>query len=327
MNRAFPQKMREWSRWWSGLSWSRRYFPVIAVAAYLVVLSLLKALGTDHLLMMALVLVLSYGGKRLEPLLVFMLPFILTLVVYDSQRHYSDLIRGQIHIDDLYDLEKSVFGIPTARGVLTPNEWCELSAIHPALDLLFGFFYLFFYPLYMAVAAYFFFWLGRKGAAGYSAAEMARLAPRMGWAFFWLNVAGYSTYFWFPAAPPWYVSIYGLGPANMSAVPSAAGCLRFDQLLGVSLFSGMYGKSADVFGAIPSLHVAYPLLAVYFAFRFGALRVFSVLFYLIMCMAAVYFNHHYIIDVVWGSVYALVAGVGVECFYGWRARRPSGDAK
>jgi membrane-associated phospholipid phosphatase len=68
----------------------------------------------------------------------------------------------------------------------------------------------------------------------------------------------------------------------------------------------MYGRSADVFGAIPSLHIAYPLLAAFFAFQFGALRIFCFCFYLLMCFSAVYLNHHYILDIIWGSAYALV---------------------
>ena len=117
------------------------------------------------------------------------------------------------------------------------------------------------------------------------------------WAFFFVNILGYSTYYWYAAAPPWYVASYGLGPADLSVQASAAGCLRFDELLGTHFFTGMYGRAADVFGAVPSLHVAYPLQSVYYAFRYGSLRIFSILFYLSMCFSAVYLNHHYIIDI------------------------------
>lgn len=130
----------------------------------------------------------------------------------------------------------------------------------------------------------------------------------MPWAFFWLNLIGYSTYYWYAAAPPWYVELYGLGPAKMDVAAHSAGCARFDQILGTHFFSEMYGRAADVFGAIPSLHVAYPLLAVYFAFQYGSLRLFCVGFYLLMCFSAVYLNHHYMLDIIWGSTYALCVG-------------------
>jgi membrane-associated phospholipid phosphatase len=143
----------------------------------------------------------------------------------------------------------------------------------------------------------------------------------MPWAFFWLNVIGYSTYYWYAAAPPWYVALYGLGPARLDVSANSAGCARFDQLLGTHFFSEMYGRAADVFGAIPSLHVAYPLLAVYFAFQVGSARLFCILFYLIMCFSAVYLNHHYILDILWGSAYAVLTGVIINRYYGWKGTR------
>ena len=104
-------------------------------------------------------------------------------------------------------------------------------------------------------------------------------ARRMMWSFFWLNMVGYSTYYWYAASPPWYVALYGLDPARTDVPANAGGCARFDQLLGTHFFSAMYGRAADVHGAIPSLHVAYPFLAVLLRVPFKKLRVFSVCFY------------------------------------------------
>jgi len=120
---------------------------------------------------------------------------------------------------------------------------------------------------------------------------------------------GYTTYYWFPAAPPWYVSLHGLGPANLSVAPNPAGAIRFDELLGTHFFTEMYGRSADVFGAIPSLHVAYPLLSLLYALELGSLRTFTFVFYAIMCFSAVYLNHHYVLDILWGSTYTVLVYV------------------
>jgi membrane-associated phospholipid phosphatase len=65
--------------------------------------------------------------------------------------------------------------------------------------------------------------------------------------------------------------------------------------------------------------VAYPLQAVFYAFRYGALRGFTLLFYLVMCFSAVYLNHHYILDILWGSVYALLVCLALE----WLGKRKS----
>jgi membrane-associated phospholipid phosphatase len=164
-----------------------------------------------------------------------------------------------------------------------------------------------FFALFIVIAAYFQFSAAWRLPP---AAGRVRYAPS--WAFFWVNMLGYSTYYWYPAAPPWYVATYGFGPPRMDVAASAAGGVRFDQILGTHFFTAMYGRAADVFGAIPSLHVAYPLLAVYFAHRFGALRTLCWGFYVVMCFSAVYLNHHYVLDVIWGSAYALLVGLAVD---------------
>lgn len=310
----------DWPVWWSEQSAIRKCLPAFLIASYWVCLTAINGYRHwDHTLLGLMVLALYYGGRKTRRLTVFLMPFLWTLIVYDSQRFYADYLRGPVHVTEPYDFDKRFFGIHTAIGVLTPNEWWQLH-VNPVFDFICGFFYLTFFPLYVATCAYFFFWVARKGTAKCNAAEVLRRAPRTMWAFFWLNVIGYSTYYWYAAAPPWYVTNYGLGPANMNAVASAAGCARFDLMLGTHFFSAMYGRAADVFGAIPSLHVAYPLLTVYYAFQFGTARVATVAFYLIMCFAAVYFNHHYILDVMWGSAYALLIGKLLDVFYDRKPR-------
>jgi membrane-associated phospholipid phosphatase len=54
---------------------------------------------------------------------------------------------------------------------------------------------------------------------------------------------------------------------------------------------------------------------VYYANRYGALRKFSLFFYLSMCFSAVYLNHHYILDILWGSTYALIVCVTLDWFF------------
>ncbi len=307
----FKNWIRDWPVWWSEQSSFRKYFPAFFVVLYPLALHALHSLREDHLQICAAIFVLSYGGRPLAPVLSFLLPLISVGVVYDSQRFYEDYIRGPIHVSEPYNFDKKFFGIATAQGVLTPNEWFQLHT-YWLLDLITGFMYLFFIAIYTSFSAYLFFWVTRKDTPKLPAKVARASAGRMMWSFFWLNVIGYSTYYWYAAAPPWYVAQYGLGPANLSALPSPAGCLRFDALLGVHVFAGMYSKSADVFGAIPSLHVSYPLLAVYYAFKLGTGRAFALGFYLLMCFSAVYLNHHYILDILWGSAYALLVATVME---------------
>lgn len=296
-----------WPHWWTQLSRFQKTAPFLSVSLYWLCLIRLQALVADHLVLGGLILILSYSGRAGRKFLDFALPFLLTAIVYDSQRHFADFIRGPIHIAEPYQFDKFFFGIQTADGVLTPNEWFQLHS-HPIVDFITGFAYLVFFSVFIVISGIFVFVLGKKGTSFHSPSEIHRRAFRMPWAFFWLNVLGYSTYYWYAAAPPWYVALYGLGPARLDVPANSAGCSRFDKMLGTHFFSEMYGRAADVFGAIPSLHVAYPLLAVYYAFQFKRMRIFCIFFYLIMCFSAVYLNHHYILDILWGSAYALFIG-------------------
>lgn len=291
-------------------SLGQKLAPLIAVAGYWWSLVALKGLRNDHWALGGVILALFYLGRPVLRLRSYLMPFILTAIIYDSQRFYSDYIRGPIHVSEPYFFDKRFFGIPSSSSpgtILTPNEWFQLHT-HPFLDLLTGFAYLTFFSIFILAGMYFNFVVAKRGTSRCTPEVIQKKAPLMGWAFLWLNLIGYSTYYWYAAAPPWYVAQYGLGPARLDVTSNPAGCIRFDQLLGIHVFTEMYGRSADVFGAMPSLHIAYPLLAVYFAFQFGTLRLAMIVFYLWMCFSAVYLNHHYILDILWGSVYALLTG-------------------
>lgn len=296
-------------KWWNSKSLRSRLMPLALIGAWWLALRLIGELNTDHLAIGCAVLVLAYLGRSTESVLQLILPAVLTVIIYDSMRYYSEHIRSSyIRVEEPYAFDKFFFGISTPEGILTPNEWFQKNT-HWLLDLVTGFFYLAFVAIFVLMGVHFRYLLPRLSATvrnGLSPDWIRTRAHSMFWGFLWVNMLGYSTYHWYPAAPPWYVTLYGLGPADPSARPSPAGCIRFDQLLGTNVFTEMYGRSADVFGAIPSLHIAYPLLAMLFAFELRSLRAFSVFFYLIMCFAAVYLNHHYILDLIWGSAYSVI---------------------
>lgn len=294
--------------------WYEKVGPLAAVLSYLIVLRFLDGLRGEHLQVGLIVLLLSYWGVRSRNLLRFLLPVILTGIVYDSMRYYSDFIRGPIRVAEPYLFDRYFFGVKTQQGLLTPNEFFQ-NQLHPILDFITGLAYLVFIAVFILCALIFFYWypflienqkLKKTTQFFGTISDLRKVGLAKMWAFFWLNILGYSTYYWYPAAPPWYVALYGLGPAKLDVPANPAGCVRFDALLGTHFFSSMYGRSADVFGAIPSLHVAYPLLTVFFAWKLKRLRTFSICFYLLMCFSAVYLNHHYILDILWGSAYALL---------------------
>ena len=155
--RTFKNWFGDWPLWWSGLSPFRKFGPALFVTVYWTILIALHGLKQDHINICLALLALCYGGRILQPLLRFLLPLIATAITYDSQRFYSDYIRGPIHIAEPYNFDKYFFGIHTAQGVLTPNEWCQIHNL-PVLDIITGFMYLFFIAIYVLFAAYFVFY-------------------------------------------------------------------------------------------------------------------------------------------------------------------------
>jgi membrane-associated phospholipid phosphatase len=204
--------------------------------------------------------------------------------------------RGEVHTGDLYDLEARLFSVATASG---PRVFSELvaAAPHPVLDVITGVTYLLFLVVTFGLAA-----------PMYLRSRPKMLELSLG--FLLVNAIGWSIWLLYPAAPPWYIDVYGKGPAVSSAASNAAGLLRLDALLGIPLTETIYSKSTNVFGAMPSLHVAYATLVACVAFPLrGAYRAGTLAFAISMAFSAVYLRHHYILDVIAGV--ALAVGVAL----------------
>jgi membrane-associated phospholipid phosphatase len=285
----------------------RRMLPPAIGLAYIVVIALLGGLRVDHVFI-GLLGFLDLYNEKTRLFLAQFFPFIAVGVIYDSMRYfYWPAIEGRVHVTEPYLLERRWFAI----GGRTPNEWFETHHA-PALDLACGFAYLVYVAEYLVLAFILFF------RRRFDAVRTLAIC------FLVANLLGFVTYFIYPAAPPWYVSRYGLGPARMDIQPAPAAASRFDQLLGTHFFDEMYGRGVDVYGAFPSLHVTYPLIAVWMIFRTRELRwarVPGVLFFLLMCVSAVYLQHHYVIDVLLGIIYALVTIALVAGFRAAMSRR------
>lgn len=273
----------------------RRWWLIAFGITYVLSIYLLGGIQSRHVVMGLAISFLAAYNEKTDKFLTYFIPFMLTGIVYDSMRYYYWWgIEGNIRVAEPYFLEKTLFGINVGGKVLTPNEYFQINT-HKILDFFCGFAYLAFVFEYLAPAFILYF------------TKRFELLKTFGWCFFLVNVMGFATYYIYPAAPPWYVEHYGLGPAKMYISAMPAGAARFDALFGTHFFDGMYGNSVDVYGAIPSLHVAYPLLAAWVALVTRKLRVPAVAFFCLMCFSAVYLNHHYIIDIILGVGYAVVA--------------------
>jgi inositol phosphorylceramide synthase catalytic subunit len=228
-----------------------------------------------------------------------MAPLIATGLLYELLRGFFHY-RGEVHVGDLYELEARLFSVSTPSGPRALSDVIA-QATSPGLDVLCGVTYFLFLAEVVVASAYLFFRRSRRRA----------LELTLG--FFLANVAGWALWFVYPAAPPWYVDQYGMGPALLNVVSSPAGLARVDAWLELPLATTFYSKSANVFGAMPSLHVAYAtLVALVFGQLGGWLRVLAISFAISMAFSAVYLRHHYILDVVAGAALALVVWLALR---------------
>jgi hypothetical protein len=280
--------------------------PLLLLVPYLVIMRLTTGNRPEQFGFVALTVALCFWSDTTREFFKGFFSFLVFGTIYDLTHLTEPLVRYlHVHVAEPYHFDKAIFGITTAAGRLTPNEF---FAIHhwAWVDFITGTAYIIFvywavgFALYLAVA-------------GRNRPELKKLLLQFGWVFCAVNLVGFATYYVYPAAPPWYAATYGFGPPRFDIAASAAAALRWDELTGLHYFAGFYGRSADIFGAIPSLHVAYPMLVFVYGRRVGiwALDVANFLFYLLVCFSAVYLQHHYVLDVLIGTAYALT-GYAVE---------------
>jgi len=250
----------------------------------------------DHLALALLATFLAYWSDWTRRLCLGTLPLGLVGVLYDSMRVVKNvgLTRDNVHVCDVRAIDQRFFGVELNGTRATWHDYLQQHAT-PFWDVYCAIPYAIFLGVMVVYAVYLF-------RRDYPALQ------RFAWSFLALNVAGFITYHVYPAAPPWYFHRYGCVVDLATHASEGPNLARVDSWLGMPFFAGMYGRSSDVFGAVPSLHVAYPLLLLIEGFRrhrwLG--RVLLVWFYLSMCFAAVYLDHHWVFDIVIGSLYAVV---------------------
>ena len=282
-----PAAEQERLLWW-------RWATLIIFPLHLLITHLTYGLRTEHLVMDAAFVGLAWLGPRLRVLSWRCVPFGLTAVAYDNQRYFTHL-RGKVHVADLWHSDARWFGWTGPTGRKLPLTEYFRNNTTPALDFLCGLAY----AIYIVEAIGLLFYLYFKDER-----RMGHLA----WGFLLINLMGMVTYLVYPAAPPWYVEDYGLGPAQLDAAPSAAGTLAFDAMLGINYFKNFYSRNTNVFGAMPSLHVGYPTLVLCVVATMGMpWAVSTAIFALWVAFSAIYLRHHYVWDVIFGALYAVLA--------------------
>ena len=250
--------------------------------------------------------------KKTRQFAIYFLPWLIFAVVYDSMRFYPNYKVNPIDVRGLYEAEKSLFGIVASSTaelqaiadhtqMMIPGEWFKVHHCAVA-DFMAGIFYLCWIPVPVMFAMYLFF----KKQYGWFV--------RFSWTFLVVNLIGFIGYYVHPAAPPWYAMNYGF-EAVLHTPGNVAGLGRFDAMTGTQIFHGLYGKNANVFAAVPSLHAAYMLVTTIYAVM-SHKRWYTISLFAFICLGiwwtAVYSGHHYIIDVSLGILTTLIGVLLME---------------
>lgn len=259
---------------------------------YLILSYFLVGFKSDEVVLVAIVNALFYIAPITRKFILGFSIFVVYWVIFDYMKAFPNYNYNPVHIKELYDLEKSLFGINVNGKTITANEFWLIKHT-TAVDLVTGLFYLCWIPVPLGFATYLFF--TRKKEFLYFALT-----------FFTVNMLGFIVYYLYPAAPPWYVQLHGFEfIANTKA--HVGGLARFDSLAHADVFKGIYTKGSNVFAAMPSLHSSYPVIVLYFGLR-NRLRWVNIFFATVMLgiwFTAVYASHHYIVDVLSGIVCAI----------------------
>jgi membrane-associated phospholipid phosphatase len=212
------------------------------------------------------------------------LPFITVFVSYEIMYGVVGRIaQYNLHAGP-YDLEMQLFGqIPS----LVLQQVVRL----PILDYLGAVFY----SLHFFAPAIFAFVLWRESPKNYWEYTVA---------FGICTYGALITFLFYPVAPPWI------------AVPNVTRILTgsVDVNLGVPVYKTLFDfLSPNLYAAFPSMHSALPMLVSLFAIDIWKKKALPILIFPVgVWFSAVYLGEHYVIDVLGGIAYAVIAFVAVK---------------
>ncbi|QQL51311.1 phosphatase PAP2 family protein [Mucilaginibacter ginkgonis] len=269
----------------------------VATIVYFLLSWQLVGFKTDQVFLAVLFNGLFYASPLTRRFILGFAIFIVYWIIFDYMKAFPNYRYNTVHIADLYNSEKHLFGIRFKGQLLTPNEFWKAN--HKVfLDVMSGVFYLCWVPVPLAFAAFLLFTKPKQFLC-------------FALTFFLVNLIGFIIYYLYPAAPPWYVQLHGFN--FIAGTPGNTGALsRFDDFCHAGVFKSIYAKSSNVFAAMPSLHSAYPVIVLFYGLK-NRLGLINIFFVVVMCgiwFAAVYASHHYVLDVVAG-IFCAILGIGI----------------
>ena len=265
-----------------------------SLVTWIVVTAFFVGLRPEHLVISVLLALMLFLSGLTRRLIVALLPFVIFGISYDWMNIVPNYQVNPVDIRNLYEAEKEIFGITTAAGVLTPNEFFALHT-STVMDFLAGVFYLCWVPVPILFGIWLYF------------NRQYKVYLHFALVFLFVNLLGFTYYYIHPAAPPWYVASHGFD-FILGTTGEVAGFGEFGEMTGLGIFNGLYSRNSNVFAALPSLHAAYMLIAFIYSLKAKCswwLRGLFAVICLGIWFTAVYTSHHYIIDVLMGIGFTL----------------------
>lgn len=236
-----------------------------------------------------------------------MIPLMSWVMLFNLSKYIPEDARLPIDVKTLPTVEKALlFGYSLQhfpRNII-PDHGDGWAALEGFFDLAAGFAYFIHFGLSWIVALVLYFYYRKKRT------EDGRpfVSP---WTFLFVlgmvNFAAVVTQMLWPTAPPWYVEIHGIDyKASYNTTGYEAGLRYTDKLLHMYIFRSMYGQSPVVFGSFPSLHGSWPIVITMFLPPFRSLRILGFFYISLVWWAAIYLNHHWLLDLIGGAAYVVL---------------------
>jgi membrane-associated phospholipid phosphatase len=266
---------------------SSRFFALLFPALYLVAIAIFsleyKIIPGPEFLVLAFLIYAAYN-QRTWNFLKDWLPFITVFISYE-------IMYGIVGSISKYNLHAGPYNFDMAMFGQIPSLVLQQTIRAPILDYMGAFFYSlhFFAPTIFA----FILW---------------KVSPKNYWkytvAFGICTYGALITFLFYPVAPPWI------------AVPNITRVLTnsVDTSLGIPVYKTLFDfLSPNLYAAFPSMHSALPFLIALFSIKIWKKKALPVLIFPIgVWFSAIYLGEHYVVDVLGGIAYAVVAFVAVE---------------
>jgi len=232
---------------------------------------------------------------RSKSFLLDWIPFVLLLSAYEAMRGLIYVYGESVFYSEVIWVEQTLFGsIPT----VAMQQATHIPGVISIADAYFSFVYCLHYlvPLMFAYLL----WLKSRDDFKHFSATMVLL-----------SYAALVTFLLIPVAPPWLAAEQGFIPQIQHIIFDVAGNM------GVTYFPTLYGlMNANPVAAVPSLHSAYPLLILFFAYSvWGKKGLVTAVYPISIWVGVVYTGEHYLIDVFIGIAYAVLAFFFVQWWF------------